>query len=82
VESAGSGDDGHGDQVYGVLDGGNLYLLAYHSQSHTWGYGQGRTIKLLTKICKILAFKLVRPAKIFCRIPMRTWPMGALMNIP
>lgn len=25
VESAGSGDDGHGNQVHRVLDGGNLY---------------------------------------------------------
>jgi hypothetical protein len=27
-------------------------------------------------------FRLVRPAKIFCRMPMRTWPRGAATNIP
>ncbi|KAI7976868.1 hypothetical protein EIK77_010099 [Talaromyces pinophilus] len=36
VESAGSGDNGHGDQVYRVLDGGNLYVLAYHLQRIPW----------------------------------------------
>jgi hypothetical protein len=41
-----------------------------------------RTIKLLTRICRILAFRLVRPAKIFWRMPIRMWPSGAATNMP
>lgn len=41
-----------------------------------------RTIKLLTKICKILAFKLVLPANSFCKRLISTWPSGALMKAP
>lgn len=41
-----------------------------------------RTIKLLTKICKILAFKLVLPENSFCKRLISTWPSGALMKAP
>lgn len=30
----------------------------------------------------ILAFKLVRPAKTFCRAQTMTWPIGALTRAP
>ena len=40
------------------------------------------TIKLLKIICKIFAFRLVRPANSFCSILIRTWPKGALMKAP
>lgn len=43
---------------------------------------EAHTIRLLTRICKILAFRLVRPAKIFCRMPTRKWPSGAETNKP
>jgi hypothetical protein len=37
---------------------------------------------LLNRICRIFAFKLVRFAKIFWRMLMRTWPTGAMMKAP
>jgi hypothetical protein len=40
------------------------------------------TIKLLTRICRILALRLVLPAKTFCRMPTRRWPNGALIKVP
>lgn len=40
------------------------------------------TIKLLTRIWRILALRLVLPAKIFCKMPMRRWPKGALIKVP
>lgn len=40
------------------------------------------TNKLLTKICKILAFNDVRPANTFWRRVIRTWLTGAMTNAP
>ena len=40
------------------------------------------TTKLLKRIWRILAFKLVRPANSFCRMLIKTWPRGALMKAP
>jgi hypothetical protein len=37
---------------------------------------------LLTRICKILAFKLVRPLKVFCSSQIKKWPSGALTREP
>jgi hypothetical protein len=41
-----------------------------------------RTIRLLTKIWRIFAFKLFRPWNIFWRMWMRKWPSGALTKAP
>lgn len=40
------------------------------------------TTKLLTRICKILALRLVLPRNSHCSIVIMTWPSGALMKAP
>ncbi len=80
VEGACASDDGHGAEVDGVLDWCNLAQMLEHQSKARDAYAH--TNKLLTKICKILAFSDVRPAKSFCKIVMRTWPTGAMMNAP
>lgn len=84
VEGAGAGDDGHGGQVDGVLDWRDLddKRLAGNLEGLLVDWVETRTTRLLTRICKILDFRLVRPANSFCRMLMRTWPMGALMKAP
>lgn len=47
-----------------------------------WAWGGVRTIRLLTRICRILAFRLVRPLKVFWSSQMRMWPSGALTRAP
>jgi hypothetical protein len=37
---------------------------------------------LLKRIWRILAFRLVRPLKIFCSSQIRKWPNGALTRAP
>jgi hypothetical protein len=39
-------------------------------------------MRLLVKICRILARRLVRPWNMRCRMEMRTWPSGALTKAP
>jgi hypothetical protein len=39
-------------------------------------------MRLLTRICIIFAFRLLRPWKTFWRRLMRTWPRGALTMAP
>lgn len=46
------------------------------------GKGGRRTIRLLTRICMILALRLVRPAKSFWSMEIKKWPNGALMKAP
>lgn len=41
-----------------------------------------RTTRLLNRICRILARRLVRPLKIFCRSQIKKWPSGALTRAP
>ena len=70
VECAGAGDQSHGGQVNTVLDGGDL-----HPVSMTAAISEqtsALTIKLLTRICRILALTLVRPWKSFWSMLMRT----------
>jgi hypothetical protein len=81
VEGACAGDEGHGDEVYAVLDGGDLgrWLL------HVLGLERSAselTRRLLTRICRIFALRLLRPWKTFCSRLMRTWPRGALTSAP
>jgi hypothetical protein len=83
VEGASACDDGHGDQVDAVLDRRDLVrVLVKRSKGGLKRRGEQRTTKLLTRICKTFAFKLVLPAKIRCRMLMSTWPSGALMKAP
>jgi len=74
-----AGDDGHRHKVDTVLDGSNLSFcqIDLHLLERI-----GLTIKLLTIIWRILAFKLVRPANNFCSMLIRTCPNGALMKAP
>lgn len=79
VEGAGACNDGHGDEVYRVLDGGDLVRVSAVVLL------QGAyllTMRLLMRICIILALRLLRPRKIFWRMLMRTCPSGALMKAP
>jgi len=40
------------------------------------------TMRLLNRICRTLALRLLRPWKTFWRRLMSTWPRGALMRAP
>ena len=56
----------------------SLFLIGQYRQS-----GAVRlTIRLLARIWRIFAFKLVLPRKIHCSVEMRTWPSGALTKAP
>ena len=81
VDGLGAGDDGHRDQIHCVLDRRNLVPapLAYIFQP---GLQFERTIKLLARIWRIFAFRLVRPEKSLCRMLIKTCPRGALIKAP
>lgn len=61
VEGARAGDDGHGGEVDGVLDRGDLEA---RQRPEPRSRVAGLTMRFDTMICKILARKLVRPANI------------------
>jgi hypothetical protein len=80
VECTGTRDERHRNEVYAVLDGGDLGWLG---PSRLYLIEEvALTIRLLTRICMIFAFKLLRPWKTFWSRLMRTWPRGALMTAP
>ena len=80
MPGARAGDDGHRGEVDGVLDWGDLYILV--SGEVAKSVAVVLTIRLLTRICRILARRLVRFANVRCRREMRRWPMGALTKAP
>ena len=93
VEGARAGDDGHGREIDRVLDGRHLRQFGTVSTrpSDARGFsvppgvsvaGGVLTTRLLTRIWKIFAFKLVRPANSRCKMLMSRWPSGALMKAP
>lgn len=88
MEGARASNDGHRGQVHRVLDGGDLrFRLAYPripeiSICGTPDMHGEHTMRLLKRIWRILAFRLVRPAKSFWRMPTRKWPNGAATNMP
>ena len=76
VDSARTGDDTHRGEVNNVLDRGDLHRgivsnAVPGANRMKEEDKDSRTIRLLTRICKILALRLVRPAKIFCRMATR-----------
>src|SRR5690242_16086350 len=79
VECAGARDERHRRQVHAVLDGRDLRTSAVHTTAPS---ARALTIRLLKRICRILALTLVRPWNSFCRMLMRTWPSGALTSAP
>jgi hypothetical protein len=82
VECAGTGDDGHGDEVDGVLDGGDLREGYCQYVCEVTAGLVVLTMILLVRICAIFAFKLVLPSKNHWSILMRTWPSGAETKAP
>lgn len=70
VESARAGNEGHGDEVDAVLDGRNLEgrrLAVFLTKVRAV-----LTIKLLARICRILALRLLRPWKTFWSALIKT----------
>ena len=81
MPGAGTGNDSHRREVYGVLDRRDL-LARMSVIVPSCARKYLRTTKLLVKIWRIFAFKLVRPANTHCSKPMSTCPIGAEMNAP
>jgi hypothetical protein len=81
VERTRSSNNGHAEEVYGVLDGRDLRdrVSQCSARMHT---GRKLTRRFETTICRSFDFRLVLPAKVFCRREIITWPRGALMRAP
>lgn len=81
VEGTRSSDDGHAEEVDGVLDGRDLRGRV--SQCIACPHiGRKLTRRFETTIWRSFDFRLVLPAKVFCRREIITWPRGALMSAP
>lgn len=81
VERTRSSDDGHAEEVYSVLNGRYLRGLVSRCSARLH-IGAQLTRRFETTIWRSLDFRLVLPAKVFCRREIITWPRGALISAP
>ena len=68
--------------VFWIGDTYHIDRVNLNSFGDTLRYQKVHTIKLLTRIWRILALRLVLPAKTFCKRLIKTCPSGALMKAP